>query len=105
VRSRVIHDLPPDAISDATGDATMVREGAEASRALGFAWAEGLASSFDGIVDALQGDTETAAEKSEHALAIQRRLGDHEGAGVSLSTLAQLAAGRADLVDALDLYG
>src|SRR5213078_880779 len=64
-----------------------------------------LASSFDGIADALQGDTETAAEKSEHALAIQRRLGDHEGAGVSLSTLAQLAAGRDDLVDALDLYG
>jgi predicted ATPase/class 3 adenylate cyclase len=91
--------------SDLEEASKCAREGAEASRALGFAWAEGLASSFDGIVDALQGDTETAAEKSEHALAIQRRLGDHEGAGVSLSTLAQLAAGRDDLVDALDLYG
>jgi len=58
-----------------------------------------------GTIAFRQGDTETAAEKSEHALAIQRRLGDHEGAGVSLSTLAQLAAGRGDLVDALDLYG
>jgi predicted ATPase/class 3 adenylate cyclase len=91
--------------SDLEEASKCAREGAEASRALGFAWAEGLASSFDGIVDALQGDTETATEKSQHALAIQRRLGDHEGAGVSLSTLAQLAAGRDDLVDALDLYG
>jgi tetratricopeptide (TPR) repeat protein len=91
--------------SDLEEASKSAREGAEASRALGFAWAEGLASSFDGIVDALQGDTETAAAKSEHALAIQRRLGDHEGAGVSLSTLAQLAAARDDLVDALDLYG
>ena len=69
--------------SDLEEASKCAREGAEASRALGFAWAEGLASSFDGIVDALQGDTETAAEKSEHALAIQWRLGDHEGAGVS----------------------
>jgi tetratricopeptide (TPR) repeat protein len=91
--------------SDLEEASKCARAGAEASRALGFAWAEGLASSFDGIVDALQGDTETAAQKSDHALAIQRRLGDHEGAGVSLSTLAQLAAGRDDLVDALDLYG
>src|SRR4051812_47094078 len=91
--------------SDLEEASKCAREGAEASRALGFAWAEGIASSFDGIVDALRGDTETAAEKSEHALTIQRRLGDHEGAGVSLSTLAQLAAGRDDLVDALDLYG
>jgi predicted ATPase/class 3 adenylate cyclase len=91
--------------SDLEEASKCAREGAEASRALGFAWAEGLASSFDGIVDALQGDTETAAAKSEHALAIQRRLDDHEGAGVSLSTLAQLAAGRNELVEALDLYG
>jgi tetratricopeptide (TPR) repeat protein len=82
-----------------------LREGADASRALGFSWAEGLASSFDGIVDLLQGDTESAAAKSEHALAIQRRLGDYEGAGISLGTLAQLAAGRSDLAEALDLYG
>jgi len=108
-RARSLHCRDRRAIgllgSDLEEASKCAREGAEASRALGFAWAEGLASSFDGIVDALQGDTETAAEKSEHALAIQRRLGDHEGAGVSLSTLAQLAAGRDDLVDALDLYG
>ena len=77
----------------------------EASRALGFAWAEGPRLELRRDRRRLQGDTETAAQKSEHALAIQRRLGDHEGAGVSLSTLAQLAAGRDDLVDALDLYG
>jgi predicted ATPase/class 3 adenylate cyclase len=91
--------------SDLEEASRCAREAAEASRALGFAWAEGLASSFDGIVDALQGDTETAAAKSEYALAIQRRLGDQEGSGVSLGTLAQLAAGRNDLVEALDLYG
>jgi tetratricopeptide (TPR) repeat protein len=91
--------------SDLEEASKRLREGAEASRALGFAWAEGLASSFDGIVDALRGDTETAAAKSEYALAIQRRLGDQEGSGISLGTLAQLAAGRNDLVEALDLYG
>jgi predicted ATPase len=91
--------------SDLEEASKRLREGAEASRALGFAWAEGLASSFDGIVDALQGDTETAAAKSEYALAIQRRLGDQEGSGISLGTLAQLAAGRNDLAEALDLYG
>jgi tetratricopeptide (TPR) repeat protein len=91
--------------SDLEEASKRLREGADASRALGFSWAEGLASSFDGIVDLLQGDTETAAAKSEYALAIQRRLGDHEGAGISLGTLAQLAAGRNDLAEALDLYG
>lgn len=91
--------------SDLEEASKCLRAGAESSRALGFAWVEGLASSFDGIVDALQGDTETAAAKSEYALAIQRRLGDHEGAGISLSTLAQLAAGRRDLAEALDFYG
>jgi predicted ATPase/class 3 adenylate cyclase len=91
--------------SDLEEASKCARDGAEASRALGFAWGEGLASTFDGIVAALQGDAETATEKSEHALAIQRRLGDHEGAGISLSTLAQLAAGRDDLLEAVDLYG
>jgi len=90
--------------SDLEEASKSLREGAEASRALGFAWAEALASSFDGIVDALQGDTEPAAAKSEHAFAIQRKLGDHEGAGISLGTLAQLAAARNDLPAALDLY-
>ena len=33
------------------------------------------------------------------------RLGDREGAGLSLGGLAALAAGRGDLADALDLYG
>jgi tetratricopeptide (TPR) repeat protein len=91
--------------SDLEEASQRLREGAEASRALGFAWAEGLASTFDGIVDALQGDTGAAEAKSEYALAIQRRLGDQEGSGISLGTLAQLAAGRNDLVEALDLYG
>jgi len=53
----------------------------------------------------LVGNTDAAATKSQHALEIQRRLRDHEGAGLSLGSLAQLAAGRGDLVGALDLYG
>jgi predicted ATPase/class 3 adenylate cyclase len=82
-----------------------VSEGLETGRSLGFAWGEAIASSFAGIVHALQGDAEAAAARSHQALRIQRRLGDHEGAGVSLGTLAQLAGESGDFGQALHLYG
>ena len=75
------------------------------SRALGFAWAEGLALAFDGILHGLAGDVETARRRYSAALEIQERLGDAEGAGLSLGGLAQLAARSGDLAGALDLYG
>jgi predicted ATPase len=80
-------------------------KGIERSRASGFAWAEGFASSVDGILRTVAGDLETARASYSHALAIQRRLGDWEGAGLSLGGLAGLAAGRGELAVALDLYG
>ena len=76
----------------------------ERSRALGFAWAEGLAATFDGILYAVIGDAETARARYQEALEIQERLGDEEGAGLSLGGLAALAAGRGDLAGALELY-
>jgi predicted ATPase/class 3 adenylate cyclase len=80
-------------------------EGIERSRALGFTWAEGFASTLDGILQIAAGDLDAAQARHSTALEIQRRIGDEEGAGLSLGGLAQLASIRGDLVGALDLYG
>ena len=80
------------------------RESIERSRALGFTWAEGFASTLDGILNAVAGDLDTAQTRYSQALEIQRRIGDEEGAGLSLGGLAGLASGRGDLAGALDLY-
>jgi tetratricopeptide (TPR) repeat protein len=50
------------------------------------------------------GDADTAQTSFSQALELQQRLGDEEGAGLSLGGLAQLAAARSDLAGALDLY-
>ncbi|SRR6266571_110053 len=80
------------------------REGIERSRGLGFTWAEGLSSTVDGILHTVAGDVETAQTRYSEALEIQQRIGDEEGAGLSLGGLAQLASGQGDLAGALDLY-
>lgn len=79
-------------------------ESIERSRALGFTWAEGFASTVDGILQTVAGDLDTAQTRYSRALEIQQRIGDEEGAGLSLGGLAQLAAIRGDLAGALDLY-
>ena len=79
-------------------------ESIERSRALGFTWAEGFASSLDGILNVVAGDLDTAQTRYSQALGIQRRIGDEEGAGLSLGGLAGLATRRGDLAGALDLY-
>jgi predicted ATPase/class 3 adenylate cyclase len=79
-------------------------ESVERSRALGFTWAEGFASSFDGILNSVTGDLDTARTRYSEALEIQQRIGDEEGAGLSLGGLAGLASGRGDLAAALELY-
>jgi predicted ATPase len=80
------------------------RESIETSRSVGFTWAEGLASTVDGILNAVAGDLDTAQTRYSQALEIQQRIDDEEGAGLSLGGLAQLASGRGDLAGALDLY-
>ncbi len=80
------------------------RESIERSRALGFTWAQGLALTVDGILNAVAGDLDTAQTRYSQALEIQQRVGDEGGAGMSLGGLAQLASGRGDLAGALDLY-
>jgi tetratricopeptide (TPR) repeat protein len=79
-------------------------ESIERSRALGFIWAEGFASSLAGILNGVTGDLDTAQARYSQALEIQKRIGDKEGAGLSLGGLAGLASGRGDLAAALDLY-
>jgi predicted ATPase/class 3 adenylate cyclase len=79
-------------------------EAIEASRAVGFIWAEGFAATFAGILLAATGDPGAAQARHNEALEIQRRLGDQEGAGVSLGGLAELASARGDTETAIDLY-
>ncbi|MEO7804943.1 MAG: adenylate/guanylate cyclase domain-containing protein [Actinomycetota bacterium] len=80
-------------------------EGIQRSRAMGFAWAEGIASIIEGFLYANAGDVETAQARLSHATEIQRRLDDWHGMGLSLGGLAQLASASEDLSGALDLYG
>jgi predicted ATPase/class 3 adenylate cyclase len=80
-------------------------ESVERSRATGFTWAEGFASTVRGLLHAVAGDLDAAQSSYHHALEIQQRLGDQEGAGLTLGFLAQLTAGGGDLTSALDLYG
>jgi tetratricopeptide (TPR) repeat protein len=80
-------------------------EGIERSEATGFEWAQGFTLTVDGILRSVAGDVETARTRYSQALEIQQRLGDYEGAGLSLGGLAGLAAGSGDLAVALDLYG
>ena len=82
----------------------LMEDGIERSRAVGFAWAEGFASSLVGILHSIAGDLGTAEARYSHGLRIQLEIGDQEGAGLSLGGLAGLAAGRADLAGALELY-
>ena len=80
------------------------KDGIDRSRALGFSWALGFSLTVDGMLQALAGDPDTAEASYSQALEIQERLGDREGAGMSLGGLAQLASGRDDPMGALDLY-
>jgi predicted ATPase/class 3 adenylate cyclase len=80
------------------------REAIDRSRAQGFTWALGFASTIDGILQTVSGDTAAAASRYDEALTIQRSLGDKEGSGLSFGGLAQLASMRGDLPNALDLY-
>jgi len=89
---------------DAEEGLGLAAEAIERSRALGFTWAEGLASTAAGILETVVGDVDAAQALYDRALTIQRRIGDDEGAGLSLGGLAQLAAMRGDLPAALDLY-
>jgi len=82
----------------------LARDAVEWSRRRGLVWAEGFASTIDGIVHTVAGDVETAHAGYSRGLEIQRNLGDEEGAGLSLGGLAQLAAIRGDLAESLKLY-
>ena len=80
------------------------RDGIDRSRALGFSWALGIASTVEGMLRAQGGDLETAHTRYAEALEIQERLGDREGAGMSLGGLAEVASARDDMAGALELY-
>jgi predicted ATPase len=79
-------------------------ESIERGRAAGYTWGEGFGMAIDGILHTVKGDLETAQTRYSQALEIQQRIGDEEGAGLSLGGLAQLASMSGDLAGALDLY-
>ena len=76
----------------------------ERAQQLGYAWGEGIAATFEAMLYAIVGESEVASKLFSHALVIQQKLADWEGAGMSLSGLASLAAARGDSAGALDLY-
>jgi len=80
------------------------REAIDRSRAQNYPLALGFALSFDGILNAVSGDTAMAASRYTEALAIQRRFDDKEGSGLSLGGLAQLASMNGDHGKAIKLY-
>lgn len=82
----------------------LTRESIARSRAMGFEWGEGFALAIEGILHSVGGELDAARTSYEKALDIQRRIGDEEGATLSLGGLAQLATARGDLVAAIDLY-
>lgn len=80
-------------------------EGIQRAQNLGFTWAEGFALTADGILHVIADHIDTARTRFEEALEIQQRIRDLNGAGLSLSGLAGLAARRGDLYLAIELYG
>jgi len=80
------------------------REAIDRSRAQNYPLALGFALSFAGMVNAVSGDTATAASRYTEALSVQRRFDDKEGSGVSLGGLAQLASLGGDQGKAIKLY-
>ncbi len=80
------------------------RDGFERAQKLDYPWGEAFSATFEGMLSAILGEPDVAAERFSYALEIQRRLGDCEGAGTSLSGLAALAAARDDAAGALELY-
>jgi predicted ATPase len=79
-------------------------KGIELGRALNYPFHLSQILGFDGILHAISGDAETARTRYEEALSIQDSRGDHQGAGISLGGLAQLAAMSGDVEGALELY-
>ena len=82
--------------SDPRQGIASARDGFERAQTLGYPWGEAFSATFEGMLYALVGEPDVAAARFSHALEIQRRLGDCEGAGTSLSGLASLAAARGD---------
>lgn len=79
-------------------------ESIDRGHAVGYEFGEAFAASIDAILQTVAGNVDVARARYAHALRIQQRLDDHEGAGLTLSGLAALAAERGDIVEALDLY-
>ena len=76
----------------------------ELGRELDYPFQLSQALGFDGVLHAISGDLETAKARYEEALSIEESRGDHQGAGISLGGLAQLAAMGGDIEGALALY-
>ena len=79
--------------------------GIDRSRHLGLPWHEAFCGTVSGILHMVSGDVGTARDRLEDARRIQQRLGDFEGLGMTLSSLAALAAGGDDHETSLRLYG
>ncbi len=77
--------------------------GLEHSRLHRFEWAEGFGLTFQGILHTIVGEIELADAALSDALAIQERLSDDEGAGLTLGAMADIATMKGDHQSAVAL--
>ena len=80
------------------------RDAVAAAERLSYPFGEEMGLTALGILHRVSGDVARAKELFAAALAIQERIGDHEGAGLSLGGLAEIAASDGSSDVALGLY-
>lgn len=71
---------------------------------MSYEWAEELALTVLGILLLVTGKLDEAQAPLLDALEIQERIGDYEGLGLSVGTLAEIAVARGEAESALELY-
>jgi predicted ATPase/class 3 adenylate cyclase len=90
--------------SDPAAGLASSRTAAATARACNYAFVEGLSATFEGMMHQVLGELVAAREAFKRGLDVQLRIGDHEGAGLSLGGLAALAATTGQGEEALSLY-
>jgi tetratricopeptide (TPR) repeat protein len=79
-------------------------QGLELSRKVDNDWSLGFALTCNGIINAIRGNVDKSRARYQEGLALQRKNGDYEAAGVSLGGLAQLSTMGGDHAGGIELY-
>jgi predicted ATPase/class 3 adenylate cyclase len=79
-------------------------QGLEQCRKVGTDWSLAFALTCNGIINAIRGNVDKSRARYQEGLALQRKNGDYEAAGVSLGGLAQLSTMGGDHAGGIELY-